>query len=97
MYAHPDSALSLAGAKLKAVNGLGVDGLVVSCPECQAMFDAKQADAQTTVGAKFSVPVVYLTQLMGLSLGLDKEKLGLDLNQSPVDQLLAKICEPKKP
>lgn len=91
MRSHPDSALSLAGSKLRAIQNLPANGLVVSCPDCQLMFDAKQKDAGTTVGAKLNVPVVYYTQLLGLALGIDEKKLGLDLNQSPVDQLLNKI------
>ena len=91
MRSHPDSALSLAGSKLKAIQSLPVHGLVVSCPDCQLMFDAKQKEAGTTVGAKLNVPVVYYTQLLGLALGIEEKKLGLDLNQSPVDQLLKKV------
>lgn len=91
MRSHIDSALSLAGSKLKAVQNLGVNGMVVSCPDCHLMFDAKQKDAGTTVGAKLNVPVVYLTQLLGLALGIDEKKLGLHLNQSPAEELLAKI------
>ena len=91
MRSHPDSALSLAGSKLKAVQGLNVAGLVVSCPECQLMFDAKQKDAGTTVGVKLNVPVVYYTQLLGLALGIGERKLGLHLNQSPAEVLLAKV------
>jgi heterodisulfide reductase subunit B len=88
---HPDSALSLAGSKLKAVQGLNVGGMAVSCPDCQLMFDARQKDAGTTVGAKLNVPVVYYTQLLGLALGIDEKKLGLHLNQSPAEELVAKI------
>ena len=91
LLSHVDSALSLSGSKLKAVQALGVDGLVVSCPDCGLMFDAKQKDAATTVGAKLNLPVVYLTQLLGLALGIEQDKLGLHLNQSPVDQLLSKV------
>ncbi|MGA3191465.1 MAG: CoB--CoM heterodisulfide reductase iron-sulfur subunit B family protein [Candidatus Bathyarchaeia archaeon] len=91
MRSHPDSALSLAGSKLKAVQGLNVAGLVVSCPECQLMFDAKQKDAETTVGVKLNVPVVYYTQLLGLALGIGERKLGLHLNQSPAELLLTKV------
>jgi heterodisulfide reductase subunit B len=91
MYSHPDSALSLAGTKLNAVHNLAVDGLVVSCPDCALMFDYKQKDAGTIVGAKLSLPVIYYTQLLGLALGIKREKLGLHLNQSPVDQILTKI------
>lgn len=91
MYGHPDTALSLAGAKVKALQGSGVDGLVVSCPDCGLMFDSKQKEAGTTVGAKLNLPVLYLTQLLGLALNVEQEKLGLQLNQSPVEQLLSKV------
>lgn len=91
MRSHPDSALSLAGTKLKAVQSLSANGMVVSCPDCQLMFDANQKQAGTTVGAKLNVPVIYLTQLLGLAMGVDEKKLGLQLNQSPVEEILAKI------
>jgi heterodisulfide reductase subunit B len=91
MRSHIDSALSLAGSKLKAVQNLGVGGMVVSCPDCQLMFDTRQKDAGTTVGAKLNVPVVYFTQLLGLALDIDEKRLGLQLNQSPAEEILAKI------
>jgi heterodisulfide reductase subunit B len=91
MYSHPDSAFSLAGSKLKAVQNLHVDGLVVSCPDCQLMFDTRQKEAGTTVGAKLNLPVIYYTQLLGLALGIDEKKLGLHLNQSPAAQIVTKF------
>jgi heterodisulfide reductase subunit B len=91
MYSHPDSALSLAGTKINALQNLVVDGLVVSCPDCGLMFDFKQKDAETTIGAKLRLPVVYYTQLLGLALDIEQEKLGLHLNQSPINQLLTKV------
>lgn len=91
LLSHVDSALSLAGQKLKALQVLGVDGLVVSCPDCGIMFDAKQKDASSTVGAKLNLPVLYYTQLLGLALGVEPSKLGLQLNQSSVDQFLSKV------
>lgn len=91
LLSHADSALSLSGSKLKAVQALGVDGMVVSCPDCGLMYDTKQKDAGTTVGAKLNLPVVYYTQLLGLALGIAPDRLGLHLNQSPVDQLLSKV------
>lgn len=88
MHSHPDSALSLTGTKIKALQNLAVDGLVISCPECGLMFDTKQKDAQTVVGAKLNMPVIYYTQLLGLALNIRAEELGLHLNQSPVDKVL---------
>lgn len=91
MHSHPDSALSLAGTKLNALQKWAVDGLVVSCPDCGLMFDTKQKDAAATVAAKLDLPVVYYTQLLGLALNIEQKKLGLHLNQSPVNQLFTKI------
>jgi len=82
-----ESALTKSGQKLKAVQDHGFDGLVDVCPWCHKMFDARQTKAGETVAAKLDLPVFYLTQLLGLALGVKKEKLGLELNLSPVDKL----------
>jgi heterodisulfide reductase subunit B len=87
---HPDAALSLAGTKIKTLQEYDVDGLVVSCPECHLMYDSKQEAAAATVGGKLRLAVFYYTQLLGLALGLESKKLGLHLNQSPVEELLKK-------
>jgi len=91
LWSHPDTALTFTGLKLKAVQDHGFDGLVVSCPACHMMFDARQRAAGATVGSKLNLPVLYYTQLLGVAMGIDEEKLGLHLNRSPVDELLGKI------
>lgn len=83
----PASALTKTGQKLQAVQEQGFDAMVTVCPWCQKMFDSRQQKAGETVAAKLNVPVFYLTQLVGLALGVKKEKLGLDLNLSPVNKL----------
>jgi heterodisulfide reductase subunit B len=83
----PDSALTKTGQKLVAVKEQGFDVFVDVCPWCHRMFDSKQIKAGEIVASKLDVPVVYLTQLMGLAFGIDKKKLGMDLNLSPVDKV----------
>ena len=83
----PESALTKTGQKLQKVQEQGFDVFVDVCPWCHRMFDSKQVKAGETVVAKLGMPVVYLTQLLGLALGVKKEKLGLELNLSPVDKL----------
>ena len=84
---HPESALTKTGQKLQKVQEQGFDVFVDVCPWCHRMFDSKQVKAGETVAAKLEIPVMYLTQLLGLALGVKKEKLGLELNLSPVDKL----------
>jgi heterodisulfide reductase subunit B len=83
----PESALTKTGQKLQSVQEKGFDGFVDTCPWCHRQYDAKQIKAGETVAVKLDVPVFYLTQLLGLSFGISKNKLGLDLNLSPVNKI----------
>jgi heterodisulfide reductase subunit B len=56
----------------------GADCLVVACPLCQVNLDLRQADAAKAHGAFLPIPVLYITQLLGIALGLPMENLGLD-------------------
>jgi len=67
----------------------GFDGLVTTCPHCFKVLDSKQHEIQSLLGEEVpSVPVVYYTQLLGLSLNITPEKLGIHLNASAVESLL---------
>lgn len=83
----PESALTKTGQKLQAIQEQGIHGMVDVCPWCHKMFDSRQTKAGETVAAKLAVPVLYLPQLLGLAFGSSAEKLGLNLNLSPVEKL----------
>jgi heterodisulfide reductase subunit B len=84
-----DSALTKAGQKLKAVQDQGFDGLVDTCPWGHRLFDSRQKNAADTVGEKLDMPVFYITQLVGLAIGIDPKELGLEFNLSPIDKIEA--------
>lgn len=84
---HPETALTKTGEKLKSVQNLGFDFFVDTCPWCHRQYDQKQKKAGETVAAKLEVPVVYLIQIIGMAMGISNEKLGLNLNQSPVEKI----------
>jgi heterodisulfide reductase subunit B len=92
LLSHPQAAFTFSGLKMKAVQDWGADALVVSCPSCQMMFDTRQKSAAATTGVKLSLPVLYYTQLLGVAMGIETERLGLHLNRSPIDALLQKIA-----
>ena len=56
----------------------GADVLVVACPLCQANLDIYQAEAEKLLEERFSIPVIYFVQLMGLAMDLDLKRIGLD-------------------
>ncbi len=89
MLAHKDSAMTKTGEKLMAIQERGYQAMAIVCPFGGKMMDSKQEDASNVIGKKLDIPVFYLTQLLGLVMGKEKNKLGLDLNLSPIENVLS--------
>ncbi|MGB9661472.1 MAG: CoB--CoM heterodisulfide reductase iron-sulfur subunit B family protein [Moorellaceae bacterium] len=84
MALRPDLMARLSAAKVEQAGRAGADCLVVACPACGIALSAGQGEAE--------LPVLYLPQLLGLSLGLNpEEELGLELNQVSADSVLEKL------
>ncbi len=56
----------------------GADAVVVACPLCQANLDMFQGEAEKLLGERFSIPVIYFVQLLGLAMDLDPKRICLD-------------------
>jgi len=65
-----------SAAVIEMAQAAGADCIVVACPMCQISLDVRQADMEKLLGRKYDIPVIYITQLIGLALGLAPEKLG---------------------
>ena len=69
---------------LSMAHRAGAECIVVACPLCQLNLDLRQADAKANKKDIPDIPVIYITQLLGLALGLSADALGLDaLTVSP--------------
>lgn len=71
-------ALKLVRDILAAASGAGADCLVCACPLCQSNLDARQSHVNRVYRTAFRLPVLYFTQLIGVSLGIGARELGLD-------------------
>lgn len=87
--ADEDLAGRMAGAKLTALGEAGAHALVLICPFCNVMYEGQQKSIAKKLEADFKVPVVYLTQVLGLALGFAPEELGFKLNRMKPKELLA--------
>ena len=58
----------------------GADCVVTPCPLCQMQLDIYQDRYQEAQNSKVRKPIIHLSQLVGLALGLSNEQLGLDIN-----------------
>jgi len=77
--------LKLVSDLLKAVEG--ADCIATVCPMCQMNLDAYQGLVSQKLGRPVNIPVLYLTQLLGLAFGLPEEQLGLNHNIVPFKSL----------
>ncbi|MEM3585838.1 MAG: CoB--CoM heterodisulfide reductase iron-sulfur subunit B family protein [Candidatus Jordarchaeaceae archaeon] len=82
----------LAKKKLDNVKKANVDALVLFCPFCSIMYDGHQKFIEEEFNCRpYNIPVLFLTQLIGLALGIDPKELGFDYNKVDVQPLLDKI------
>ncbi|MGR3176631.1 MAG: CoB--CoM heterodisulfide reductase iron-sulfur subunit B family protein [Candidatus Anammoxibacter sp.] len=56
---------------------VGADAIVVSCPLCHANLDIRQISANQDYKLDHNLPVLYLSEIIGLTLGIENKSLGL--------------------
>ena len=84
------AAVSRLGHRLLSMARLaGAACVVVACPLCQMNLDVRQRDATAAHGELPPTPVLYVTQLLGLALGIPAEELGLGALTVRADGLFA--------
>jgi len=76
--ANEDTVLELSYKILSNAAAHGANCLVVACPMCHVNLDMKQADIARKYGESLDMVVYYLSDLVGLALGLDEKALAID-------------------
>ena len=71
----------------------GAEVIVTVCPLCHLMLDAKQKTLEQRHGEKIGIPVLYVTQLVGIALGLGPDELGLNMNSVSPMAMVEKVYE----
>jgi heterodisulfide reductase subunit B len=56
------------------------------------MLDANQPLLEKKFGEKIDLPILYVTQMAGLALGLRPEELGLEMNSVSTRPVLEKLA-----
>jgi heterodisulfide reductase subunit B len=80
-------ALELTKQKLLSAKKAGAHCIVTTCPFCGIQFDLFQLKVEEVIKESIELPMLFLPQLIGLSLGIESQALGLDLHRVPVDSI----------
>lgn len=79
-----DIVAKLSGRIVESASKRGAEAIIVGCPMCHSNLDMRRNDIEKAMGKKYAIPVVYITQAIGLALGLSEKELGLHRHLVPV-------------
>ncbi|MDO8303310.1 MAG: CoB--CoM heterodisulfide reductase iron-sulfur subunit B family protein [Sedimentisphaerales bacterium] len=86
-----DVVIQLTDSILAMAQSVGADCIATSCPMCQSNLDLRQQDIKKHSGRDYQMPIVYITQLLGLSLGIGSDKLGFKKLMVGASRVLEKV------
>ncbi|MEW6599399.1 MAG: CoB--CoM heterodisulfide reductase iron-sulfur subunit B family protein [Nitrospirota bacterium] len=73
-----DMALKLMAKIFKDALARGANCFVTTCPMCQLNLDAYQEEVREKYGTAKSLPVYFITELIGVSMGMDAQEMQID-------------------
>jgi heterodisulfide reductase subunit B len=77
--------------KLENIHHAGADCMVLHCPFCKVMYDELQRKVLKDAGKEYKIPVLFITQLLGLAMGMDPIKdLAFKKNNVSTKELIAR-------
>ena len=86
------TATRLVSKILKDAVARGADCIAVACPMCHNNLDTLQDDIRARYSISSPMPVLFVTQLIGLAFGCSEPELKLDHSFVPFS--LPETCKP---
>ncbi len=91
LIASEDVATQIIKEKNASAIEAGANCIVTNCPACHTQFDVQVLGLKDEVGKSLELPALFVTQVLGAAMGLDREKLGFELNRvslAPIEDIL---------
>ena len=83
-----DLVLRLSQKLLDMALRVEADAIVTMCPMCQANLDTRQADISRETGRTYQVPILYLTELIGMAVQSPDARRWLDKHMVSGERVL---------
>jgi succinate dehydrogenase / fumarate reductase, cytochrome b subunit len=75
IQAREETALAELIQPLEQASEAGADAIVTPCPLCHLSLDAWQSKLKAATGKDFAMPILHLSQLIGVAAGLEDSEL----------------------
>ncbi len=80
-------SMDLTLKKLTDGKKSGADYICAACPYCHIQFDKVQKMILSQRNVNHPLPSILYTQLLGMSMGVEKKSLGLEMNEIPISRI----------
>ena len=91
IQAREETALGELIQPIEQAKEAGADAIVTPCPLCHLSLDAWQSKLREKTGKDFQMPILHLSQLVGVAAGLDASELKFKRHVVSVDPVTEKL------
>src|ERR671910_2052241 len=91
IQAREETALGELIQPIEQAAEAGADAIVTPCPLCHLSLDAWQSKLKEATGKDFRMPILHLSQLVGVAAGLEESELKFKWHVVPVTPVLEKL------
>jgi len=87
LIASEDIATNVLRDKMISARDANANCLVTNCPACHTQFDVQLIGMRDENEESLELPALFVTQILGLAMGINQEPLGLELNRISLDPI----------
>jgi succinate dehydrogenase / fumarate reductase cytochrome b subunit len=91
IQAREETALGELIQPIEQAKDAGADAMVTPCPLCHLSLDAWQSKLKKATGRDFQMPILHLSQLVGVAAGLEESELKFKRHVVSVAPVLEKL------
>ena len=88
LFVQRNTAFEMSGTYLKNARERGADFMVTPCPLCHLSLDTYQMKSSKKIEVIIDLPVMHVSQMIGLSLGVETKTLGFSKNIVSPEKIL---------
>jgi len=88
-----DLVAKLSGRILEDAAERGAESIIVACPMCQSNLDLRRPEIKKQLKKDINIPVLFITQALGLSMGIPANDLGLNNHFVPTGKTVSCIVK----
>ncbi|MHA1378176.1 MAG: CoB--CoM heterodisulfide reductase iron-sulfur subunit B family protein [Candidatus Helarchaeota archaeon] len=86
-----EAQTAMLESKLRQIERVQADVLVVVCPACFTQFEMNQGKVNKAFNTNYKIPTLYFTEFLALAFGANPDELGLKYHRVKLKNFLEKI------